>query len=104
MLYACFVLKFYSYIVYTTKTYKIEVLQYSPNSSNSLLLDAANSTAILLSGIHNSIIYRLCSIMHAVHSLQALKSLVDYDEDSDEEEKSEEQVETPAKRKKMDDT
>jgi hypothetical protein len=38
------------------------------------------------------------------YSLQALKSLVDYDEDSDEEEKSEDQVESPAKRKKFDDT
>lgn len=35
---------------------------------------------------------------------QALKSLVDYDEDSDEEEKSEDQAESPAKRKKLDDT
>ena len=39
-----------------------------------------------------------------IYSLQALKSLVDYDEDSDEEEKSEDQVESPAKRKKLDDT
>ena len=49
-------------------------------------------------------IMRLCSIMHTVHTLQALKSLVDYDEDSDEEQKFEEQVETPAKWKKMDET
>lgn len=36
--------------------------------------------------------------------LQALKSLADYDEDSDDEEKTEEHTETPAKRKKLDDT
>ena len=43
----------------------------------------------------------LCSFLPF---FQALKSLVDYDEDSDEEEKSEEQIESPAKRKKMDDS
>ena len=38
-------------------------------------------------------------------SLQALKSLVDYDEDSDEEDKADEQTtESQAKRKKLDDT
>ena len=36
--------------------------------------------------------------------VQALKSLVDYDEDSDEEEKSDDIIENPAKRQKYDDT
>ena len=35
---------------------------------------------------------------------QALKSLVDYDEDSDEEDKTDEHIESPAKRKKLDDS